>query len=109
MLAVQILERVVHGLDNGLGSEIRAADADTYHYLGLGAQLRRLRLDGGYLLGVDRRRQVHPTQKIVALAFARVKQRIGLLRAGHHALVDRNARLGNIQFYQTHRFCDFGL
>ena len=98
MLAAQVLERVVHGLIDGLGAQIRAADAYADDHFGLGAELLGLRLDGGDLCVVYRRGEVYPSQKIAARTLARMEQFVRLLRLSLHLLGDDDSRLGDVQF-----------
>ena len=49
---------------------------------------------------------MHPTQKIVAGAFARMQQGIGGLRFGLDVGGNFNARLGNVQFHIFHHIAN---
>ena len=106
LLLVQQLEGVAQGLQHGFGAEIRAADADADDHIGPGAQLRRLGLDGPEVGLRNRRGQMHPPQEVVALAFARMEQGVGLLRFGLHVGRNPDARFGNVQCYGFHILSD---
>ena len=73
LFLVQELERVAHGFEHGFGPEVRTADADADHHVGFGAQFRGFFFDGGDVGVRDRRGELHPAQKIVSGAFARVQ------------------------------------
>ena len=96
LLLVQEFERIGHGFEYGLGAEVRAADADADHHVGLGAQLRGLLFDGLDLGLRDRRGELHPTQKVVSGAFARVQQGVGGLCLGLDVGREGDTRFGNV-------------
>ena len=106
LLLVQEFEGIAHGFEHGLGAEVRAADADADDHVGLRAQFRSLLPDGVDLVLRNRGGEVHPTQKIVAGAVARMQQGIGGLRFGLDVGGNFNARLGNVQFHIFHHIAN---
>ena len=103
---MQEFEGIAHGFEHGLGAEVRAADADADDHVGLRAQFRSLLPDGVDLVLRNRGGEVHPTQKIVAGAVARMQQGIGGLRFGLDVGGNFNARLGNVQFHIFHHIAN---
>ena len=102
LLAVQQLERVAHGLEYGLGAEVRAADADADDQIGLRAQPCGRGLDGCDFGVGDRRRKVYPAQEVVAGPFARFEQGVGGLCPGLHLGREGDAALGDVEFQSFH-------
>ena len=96
LLLVQEFEGVAHGLQDGFGAEVRAADADADHHVGLGTQFRGLLFDGGDVGPGDRRGEFHPAQEIVSGAFARVQQGVGGLCPGLDVGREGHTCLGNV-------------
>ena len=72
----------------------------------LSSARRAILPDGVDLVLRNRGGEVHPTQKIVAGAFARMQQGIGCLRFGLDVGGNFNACLGNVQFHIFHHIAN---
>ncbi len=109
MVAFERLERVGHGFQHGLGSQIRAADAYTDYRIGLAAQLGGHGLDIRELFLADRRGERNPAQKIVAGALARMQQLVGACRTFEHRVCYGDARMIGVESYKFHSMIVYSL
>ena len=92
-VAFEQRERVAHSLQDGLCAQVRATDTDTYDHFGLCTQTVGSLFDCCELLGVDRRGERNPTQKVVTCALATCQQSIRTLGSCTQFCANRNGSL----------------
>ena len=105
-LLAQKPERIAHRFEHRLGAQVGTTDADADDQIGLGAELGCGGFDGREIGAGDRRREVHPPQKVVARTLARVEQCVGGLCLGLHVGRNLDAGFADVESQSIHIVSD---